>query len=492
MIADECGPKRGWRRRPIAIFSLTGLMLAGLLMQSCITRTESDLYTITVRDTTENDLVRNQPGDRDNGVIYPSSRTVEITRNTIQYDSIENRFYPDFIRVGLFESAGLLLTGAGDRGIGSGILGVYGLFDADFAENSLDPLDTTSRNNATFGGGLYRFLIYEGRLRWFRDSPDWTIGTSAYEMILPESSDRKTMASILPLYIRKRFYLREEIPYVAVTPTFGMGWYPSHYVNLGGTFDVGSMGGLNLRAYLGYVVGLNATYSPFITDDNSPGGAATGESVNFPYFGFGVSVIDFLNRVPETYTEWKDHEHSAWRIGLLRASLLFGGEDVSVFADGSDPDQDVNLPITGVILSVANTSIALPWADYRVYAGTSLFNIVALGKNAGGVGVLPLRAGFFQTLIPDELSLEPFAEYNYFPSSFFHLGANLNLYVMERFNVGLTAGYVNGSTGIDTELAEFVRNNIGSFDDFSGFYAGFTLGIQDRIFFPQELRYNRE
>ena len=66
---------------------------AGTEISGCvtITRTEEDLYTITESDTTIREEVHNPPGDRDNGTIYPSPRTVEIERQYVQRDSVVER-----------------------------------------------------------------------------------------------------------------------------------------------------------------------------------------------------------------------------------------------------------------------------------------------------------------------------------------------------------------------------------------------------------------
>src|SRR5687767_11992737 len=64
-------------RRAEALLAMTLLM--ALSLSSCIpmtvTRTETDYYTITVRDSTITEQVRNVPGSStDNGVVFPSSR----------------------------------------------------------------------------------------------------------------------------------------------------------------------------------------------------------------------------------------------------------------------------------------------------------------------------------------------------------------------------------------------------------------------------------
>ncbi|MBK9248753.1 MAG: hypothetical protein IPM69_11700 [Ignavibacteria bacterium] len=218
-----------------------------------ITRIEQDAFTITTKDTTVTELSKNAPGQRSNGIIYPSSKTLDTREFTTQYDSIVERSYPKFIRIGLFESVGLVGTSKPDVGIGSGMFGIMGYFDPDFGV--ITKGDTT--RNVFFTGGIYRFGIVESRLRWFNDAKDWTIGTSIIEVITPEVSNDKSLFSLFPLYIRKRYFLREEIPYIAITPSFGFGYLGSLYGNIGASLDVGSLGGLNFRGYIGFAAGMN-------------------------------------------------------------------------------------------------------------------------------------------------------------------------------------------------------------------------------------------
>src|ERR1700754_2235282 len=171
-------------------------ILFGVFLQSCITRTERDLYTITDRDTTYREIVQNEPGDRDNGIIFPSSRTIEVHRETTTHDSTVEREYPNFIRLGAFESAGFIGTGAGKNGIGTGLFGVYGLLDPDFG---LDVSSSSKERDVLFTGGLYRIGIGEWRLRWFRDAENWTIGTSLIELLAPEANGDKMLISTMPL-----------------------------------------------------------------------------------------------------------------------------------------------------------------------------------------------------------------------------------------------------------------------------------------------------
>ena len=215
-----------------------------MLFSSCtsvikkqLTRTEEDRFTITVNDTTVEKIIHNPPGPRDNGIIFPSPTTKVITHTKTQYDSTAERYYPNFIRAGLFEGVGLLGTSPASEGFGSGLFGVFGIFDPEFGSIKRGEI-----RDVTFTGGLYRFGIFEWRLRWFRDAKNWTIGTSAVEMIVPKVDDANSLVGIFPIYIRKRFYLRESIPYIAITPSFGFGYFPSQYGNAAVSLDFGSIG----------------------------------------------------------------------------------------------------------------------------------------------------------------------------------------------------------------------------------------------------------
>ncbi|TAL68475.1 MAG: hypothetical protein EPN82_10820 [Bacteroidetes bacterium] len=440
-------------------------------------RTETDIYTISEMDTTTSYIDKNAPGNRDNGIIYSSSRTVESKRDLIQRDSTVTREYPNFIRLGLFESVGLIGSGS-NYAAGMGMFGVF----PDF-ENL--KTSYTGGTGKIFSGGLYRFGVVEWRLRWFRDAKDWTYGTSGLEIIMPDARTEYALASIAPLYIRKRWFLREQIPYIAITAHTGIGWYPSQYLNLAGSIDVGSIGGLNVRAYLGLAAGQNPKGSPQVK--MSPAfNSSTIKSVTsvFPYFGIGISVLDFLNRVPETYREWKDHEHSSWDIGLTQMILLNSGAS-SIYNTNNS-----STLLTGYILRLANASVALPLLDWKLYAGTSLINFIVLGNDEWGMGILPLRLGIWQTVIMDELSVEPFIEYNYYPSEIFHLGGRLNLRVTEGINLGLAVGYASGSTV--RRFGSDMMRQLGKPMSFSRPYIGLSIGIFDRIFFPEHLRYFKD
>jgi len=453
-----------------AVSSLIGCVSHTNLIKWSDTRTEQDAFTITTKDTTIVDAVKNNPGDRDNGIIYPSSRSLKIESLSTQFDSIVERKYPSLIRYGLFESIGLIGTSKSDVGLGSGMFGIMGFLDQSMW------LQGGTNREAFFTGGIYRIGIVESRLRWFHDAKDWTIGTSIFETIIHEGNFTTALSSFAPVYFRKRYYLKETIPYITITPTVGLGLFPSQYLNLSTSLDVGSMGGLNFRAYLG-IAGGGYLFRPSPT------------TYTFPYAGIGVSVLDFINRVPELYTEWKDHEHSSWNIGLLQFSVIYSGADAA-FLKSSKPSGS---PLKGMIARVAPVAIALPLLDYRLYAGTSLFNFVALGQGQFGYGILPVRVGYLHPITEKELSVEPFIEYNYYPSSFVHLGGKLNMSTsfLGDFlgSIFLQAGWVNGNivSGIVSDIAD----ELGVSTSFSGAYFGIGIGINDKIFTAKELRYNK-
>lgn len=471
-----------------------------LFVSSCstikLTRIEEDTYTITQRDTTIVTNVAHPPGTRqnlepqivgrnpnNNGAIFPSTRVTQIQRDKDQIDSVVTREYPNFIRYGLFESAGLLLT-SDTRKLGFGPFGIF--FDL---EELLGDLDTTKTN--IFSGAMYRFMPTEYRLRWFNDDPDWTIGTYAFEWIIPRAiippkpatfnspaveGSNKSVMSFLPLYLRKRIFLRREIPYVAITPTVGLGYLGSQYANLGVTADIGSIGGLNLRAYAGYV--MNFTPS-----------AETGSS--FPYFGFGTSVLDFLNLQEETEQELKDMKHSAWNIGLVQLSVLNTSSESSIFVTPEPGTTIENTFFRGIHLRLAPTTIALPFLNYQLYAGTSLLSFSGVGFGEWSYAILPLRVGFWQPLIKDEMTVEPFFEFGYAPNTSYNFGTKLNFRLNDNTTLGLTAGYIIASGVLQgkNQISQDILEYLGTPTDFSRFYMGISVGIFDKIFSKSELRY---
>jgi hypothetical protein len=393
-------------------------------------------------------------------------------REVNQHDSIIERYYPDFIRLGLFEGIGTI-GGNSDYGIGTGLFGVFPEFNK---------ISETNRGSSgyLFTGGIYRIGISEYRLRWFRDSKNWTIGTNLVEFILPDSRGENALISILPLYLRKRYYLREEIPYISITPALGIGYYPSFYTNLSGSIEVGSLGGLNIRAYLGIAAGYNSPSTPQVKNNDFLKKNEGSTSI-FPYFGLGVSVLDFHNLVKETETEWKDHEHSAWDIGLIQFMMLNSTSEKSIYSD--------NELFTGFQLKIANSFLSVPYSDNKLFVGTSLINLMVLGQSDFALAVLPIRAGYWIVLAEDELSLEPFAELGYYPSTLYNLGAKINLVLNESFNFGIVAGYASGENTLN--IPSDFNSSYGISKSFSQFYIGINFGILDRIFYPHQLRYNK-
>ena len=463
----------------IQLLLISAIISFLLLLSSCgtITRTERDIYTITDKDTTINYHVVNHPGNRDNGVIYPSSKVVMPEREIEQHDSIIERYYPDFIRLGLFESVGTI-GGDSDFGIGTGLFGIFPDYDK--------LIDTyRGNNNSLFTGGIYRIGIIEHRLRWFRDSKNWTIGTHGVEFLLPDARGEKALISVLPIYLRKRYYLSKEIPYLSITPSLGIGYYPSLYVNLSGSLELGSLGGLNLRVYLGLAAGYNPSYTPQIIANDYAKNEVTkkheGTSSIFPYFGLGISFLDFHNLVRETETEWYLHEHSAWNIGLVQFMMLRSNADESILDD--------NKLFSGFQLKIANSYLAIPYKENRFFVGTSLLNLMVLGRESWGLGILPIRGGYWFVIADDELSAEPFVELSYYPSSMLNLGVKVNLVLNEKVNLGLVAGYVNGSFSIN--LPGGSNSDFGISKNFSNIYFGINIGLWDRIFYPHQLRYNK-
>lgn len=454
------------------------ILLLVVMLQSCsfiITRDEEDIYTITDNDTTATHFIKNAPGNVNRGVVHPSTKEIITERTITQHDSTINRYYPDFIRLGLFEGMGLI-GGSSDFSLNTGLFGVY-------PDPSL--LDENSRGESggsIFTGGIYRIGIYENRLRWFRDAKDWTFGFHGLEAIMPDARAEKGLLGILTPYIRKRYYFRDDIPYVSATIAVGMGFFPSQYMNVSGSLDVGSIGGLNVRAYVGLAAGYNSKTSPLISGNDF---AEEGVFNTIPYAGLSVSVLDFMNRVPELYTEWKDHEHSSWTVGLAEIAFINTNSEYSIF--GTEEDKSTAI-IKGYFMKIANANVAIPIEDnYNFYAGTSLLSLYLMGLNGNGIAVLPIRLGYWHQLLKDELSIDPHIEFGYFPSTFVEVGAKLRLRFSDRYNMAIIGGYITGSTtgGLASETLDF----LGDATEFDGFYVGLSFSLYDQIFYPEELRY---
>jgi hypothetical protein len=418
-----------------------------------ITRTEKDIYTRTLRDTAIIDAVRNAPGQRDNGIVYPTSRIVEMRRDVMQVDSSTTRDYPNFIRIGLFETIGIVGGGSMQNSLNGGLFGIFGYFNRDYDRR------TQSTSNI-FPGAIYRIGIMEKRLRWFNDDPDWTLGMHYYESIIGDNTLNNTLNSIAPIYIRKRFFLKETIPYVAITPAIGFSLIPDPYVNISVSGDLGSIGGMNLRTYVGVAI-------PFIAKNY------------IPYAGIGTSFLDFLNRVPETEKEWKYHDHSGWQIGLASVMGAFSNAEKPFF------DPNTNTPFKGIIARLAPASMFIPLGNNKFTLGTSLFNLLLFGNSEGGIGILPIRIGYWQNVISNDAVVEPFLEYNYYPTNMVHMGAKLAFRISKQINAFLQAGYSSGS-----QIAQLNRtyNTLGDFDIY---YIGLGIGLYDRIFYKDEMRYGK-
>lgn len=457
------------------LFVVGALIMGALVGCSSFTRTEKDVHTITQHDTVVTERVQNAPGDRDNGVIYPSSRVISYDRNVLQHDSVVTREYPNFIRLALFESVGLAFSGQGGHALNRGVFGIQ--FDIDeylFGR----PADSTT--SPIFVGAIYRFGIVEWRLRWFDDDPDWSWGITAFELLQPDASADHQLTGVGVLSIKKRFRLRDKIPYISLTPSMEFSAITSQYVNPNVALEIGSIGGVNFRAYAGYAFEMRGL-----------AGAGSGYSsgfVSFPYLGLGFTTFDFLNRQEETETEWKYHEHSAWEIGLVQFNFIGASNQVaSLFSPEKTGDNASKL--TGFTARVGTAMLALPFLDQHIAIGTSLFNGVMLGATGFGIGVLPIRLSGWFNVFSNNIAVEPFVEYNYTPSQFAHVGARIAFPVGDNATIQFVAGYASGQTGsargYDSGGQPFNPTS------FSGFYLGIGAGLFDKIFHRDELRYGK-
>lgn len=479
---------------------ILSLIIIAFILSSCgtYTRTEEDVYSRVRKDTTYVSYVHNSNENKDDGVITPSKKTLVHERNLVLEDSVITREYPDYIRIGFLEAAGIF-GGNSDFAINSGIFGLH--------PNPFSLLEETNRGSKGFvPGGLYRMFFMENRLRWFRDAPNWAYGFTAFELLAPDARLENSLMGLGVFNVKWRYYFDEEIPNQSLSLGFRVAAWPSMYGGIEAQYELGSIGGLNARAYLGYAMGSNSQ-GGILDQLNEWSNTASSPSVF--YTGIGVSLLDFKNTVKETYIETKYTPHSAWNIGLVQFGVLMSNNEGSfLFADGQEVGTGElipgNSPLSGFLLRVVNTNLAIPLLNNKFYAGTSLLNMLILSADAGGIGILPIRVGYYQNLISDNLILEPFIEYNYLPSSFLHLGFKLNLTFDQyaddtdpefgiqssTFNLALIGGYANGNFFGNIDLNDDL-SLFSDFGDFSGLYLGISVGIQDRIFYPHELRYNK-
>lgn len=456
---------------------LSVLLFATALSSCAITRTETDYYTIVIRDTTYRENVHNVPGSADdNGVVFPSSRETNIRHYTMTYDSTYDRKYPNFMRLGGIELAGFILTSS-RNGVGPGFLGAYAIADSNTINGvgSIANPGSTTQNNF-FKGNLVRIGPYETRLRWFDDAPDWTIGTSLFETINRNEFEGFSSFPFMNVYIRKRFYLRDQIPYIFVSPFVGIGAIPSAYTNVGAELTVGSYGGFNLKGYAGLATGFNWNFDKRAAERAN----APTKAFGFPYIGLGISTLDFVNKVEETEREWKDYVHSAIEV------TIFEGQVLRAFEDYTNAFDTVlaSLPFTGGLMRLGTAHYPVPLLDSNFFVGTSLFQYMALGFEQASFSVLPIRAGYRTHLIAEDLSFEPFIEGNYYPSRYINLGARLRLNMFNDMNFGLVIGYANGSSGAFLPNS-FVQEGSPIGASFSSVYAGVTIGAGSRIYTPQ-------
>ncbi len=435
---------------------LGGCTLAGL--REPLTRIEVDRFTITTLDTTNQIEYRNAPGER--GVIYPSDRTITTTRKLEQHDSTTERFYPNFIRFGLFETSGLLGTAPMNSGVGGGIFGIF--------HDPTEAFSTQLRAKSSFfTGSFFRYGMIEMPLYWFDDEPTWSIGTSLAEIIQLEATNERAIVGLLPLYIRKRWYLHEGVPYVCITGATG---FSPQYLHLSGSLDIGSLGGLNVRSSVGLLVARSIQQQSLVQ----------------PYVGMNISVLDFLNHPRELRRQWYEHENSAWNIGALRFTsfLLLSGAPLN---SGQSS--------IGFQVQIAPTTIALPLFDNRLCAGIDLFNFVFAFREQQpvqdrvgfGYGVLPVRVGYWLPFGDTPFALESFVMYSYFPHTMWQIAATFHIGALSWLPVGVSVGYLssNGFTVNQGTISDVVD---GTILNFSIAYVGISINPFGVLFRPSQVR----
>lgn len=413
------------------------MLLGVVVLSSCaITRKETDYWTVTDRDVTKGEVNPLDTGATgNNGVIFPSKRTKDIDRYTVQHDSTYDREYPNFLRGGGIETAGLIGSSS-SKGLGFGVFGLYGLFSGD---QFLKP----QNENNLFKGELIRLYPMEYWLRWFGDAPDWTLGWSPFEFLAGDEQTKDQFVSIAAnLYLRHRTYIRDKIPYIIFSPFAGVSAFPSLYLNAGAELTIGSIGGLSLRGYAGFAAGKAWLISPLnIATSGTVSSSDVAPTRVFPYVGLGISIMNFINKPSETLKEWKYMVHSAMNVNITEITVTKNnlGLDSSIFQDA--------YPVQGFQMKLASVQIPLPILNDHFWAGTSLMQWVALGFNGMGVGVLPLRVGYRQYILAEDLMFEPFFEWSYYPSHYINIGGRFKLDTYTTENIGLTFGYISGSPG---------------------------------------------
>jgi hypothetical protein len=477
-------------QRPAFVHKILALVFLSAIFSGCflshvenpVTRTETDYYTITDRDTTSREIVRNAPGaSQDNGVVFPSSREMHIDRNTLSHDSTHDRNYPNFMRAGGLETAGLIGSSS-SNGLGPGLFGIFALFNSNqILTNDSTPASGTlykptspahpqnTNGNQLFKGELIRFMPYEYRLRWFNDAPNWTVGWSAVELLQQdEDRDHRLLSVGTNVYLRRRIFISDQIPYLIFSPFAGVSAYPSAYLNAGGELQFGSLAGMNLRAYAGFAAGFTSWSNPTNT-------------VTFPYFGLGISVLDFTNTAEETEHEWKYYTHTGIDVNILEATWMATSKKYEGIW------QDTTLPLNAMQIKFATVEIPLPFWNYHVWAGTSLINWMGMGFGNQALGVLPLRVGYRQYLFGEDLMIEPFIEYNYYPSNVFNIGAQLKLDTWTHENIGITFGYASGTPGaFSSQLFNTAGASLPL--SFSTAYLGISVFLGDWDKTPETIR----
>ncbi|MEP7234686.1 MAG: hypothetical protein ABI778_05255, partial [Ignavibacteriota bacterium] len=172
--------------------------------------------------------------------------------------------------------------------------------------------------------------------------------------------------------------------------------------------------------------------------------------------------------------------HSAVEVSVLDVDLLDGLAGYPNLFDTSF----AKLPITGLNIQLGTAHFPLDFANGKFWAGTSLFKFFALGYYQAVMSVLPLRFGYREYLIAEDLTFEPFIEANYYPSSFINLGARLRLNTFRDMTIGLVAGFASGSTGAFYSKI-FIDHGSTIKSDISSVYLGISIGFKDRLNTPE-------
>jgi hypothetical protein len=389
------------------------------LVTSCafLNRTETDVHTISDKDTTAFRINQIKPTNS----IYPTDKEFQKNNDLLQRDSIVKRHYPDFIRAGLFESYGGFssLSGKGEQKY-FGMLNQY-------------------KNKRLFGFGHTRLGFLEKELLWDDDIKGFSYGVTFFEKYY--LNQERSIDGIFTLMLKKQHSLFDDYEMLRLSTVLEFSFVYDEYLNIFEVLEIGSMGGLNLKAKAGCL------YS------------TKNEKGFHPYFALGFSIFDFANYPYENNIEWKDMKHKGRIISALTISTT----------------------LSGVEFDILETKIPINYIDKRLLFG---INTVSTKYEDGETtySVLPISLSFMQNLYKEKFVLMPFYQIAVMPTTMHNLGVETLFRVSEMVNLraGIKYSYGEEYYPYETDI-EYTIKDI----DAIKFYL--KIGLGSRMFFSNEM-----